>query len=603
LEKVYFFSIIPAYLQFFFIPGAIFLLVLNLKTNLFSFLSLAFAVSLVINYLVVFILSVFGIYNHFIIYLIFFLELIYLYNKKNNLKKFFTKVIQITKNNFTTIKNKEFIYLALALCLFGIFLNPIFSIFKDNIYGYSQVFLLQDVLEYYAKWARQWYYNDGIPQTVFFRPQMWSADISIIYKFFNNEYYEIFTKPIFNIIFIYAVLAIIGITLSTTNLIIFFGGLLGVYYSLTGTFTLGNSGYMEIPLALCMLFLVTFFYEIKFKKIESNQTIFLLPVLLSAIFLTKEIGWIFGIVCIQYIIFYKKLNKEKLNFSLSQIVKMLLIFLLIFTSYYIYAAYNHSIFNFQNPAIQLLTFDTSIHLAAGHGERYLNISTRIIDGLKKIPQFMGYLSIPLLINAFFFISKDNIVKFIISPFVLVYFTLWLILMSNEFRYLYPIIILVYLSAFVIIADFIDLIKSNFFFLKYRKFIKPTFFGLFIVFFVLIILTNKKIYSKNEILLRIDDKKIIYMSTQEQTITRQLRLGLQNEKIKNLKILTDIYLLKDLSFSFLDGANIKYFENLNLINLNDYQYYLSIKNCARFLNFDFIFKEEQIGCILKNINPK
>jgi hypothetical protein len=177
------------------------------------------------------------------------------------------------------------------------------------------------------------------------------------------------------------------------------------------------------------------------------------------------------------------------------------------------------------------------------------------------------------------------------------------LMSNEFRYLYPIIILVYLSAFVIIADFIDLIKLNRFFLKYRKFIKPIFFGLLIVFFVLIILTNKKIYSKNEILLRIDDKKINYMNTQEQTITRQLRLGLQNEKIKNLKILTDIYLLKDLSFSFLDGANIKYFENINLINLNDYQYYLSTKNCVRSLNFDFIFKEEQIGCVLKNINPK
>jgi hypothetical protein len=602
LEKVYFFNIIPAYLQFFFIPGAIFLLVLNLKTNLFSFLSLAFAVSLVINYLVVFILSVFGIYNHFIIILIFFLELIYLQSKKNNLKKFFTKVIEITKNNFTTIKNKKFIYLAIALCLFGIFLNPIFSIFKDNIYGYSQVFLLQDVLEYYAKWARQWYYNNGIPQTVFFRPQMWSADISIVYKFFNNEYYEIFTKPIFNIIFIYAVLAIIGITLSTTNLIIFYGGLLGIYYSLTGTFTLGNSGYMEIPLALCMLFLVVFFYEIQFKKIERNQIIFLFPVLLSAIFLTKEIGWIFGIACIQYVIFYKRLNKEKLNFSSVQIVKMLFIFLLIFTPYYIYAAYNHDIFNFKNPAIQLLTFDTSIHLAAGHGERYLNLSTRIIDGLTKVPQFMGYLSVPLLINALFFISKDNVVKFVISPFVLVYFAIWLMLMSNEFRYLYPIIILVYLSAFVIIVDFIDLIKSNFF-LKYKNLSKKIFFCFLIIFFVLIILTNKKIYSKNEILLRIDDKKIMYMNNKEQTITRKLRLVLKNEKIKSLKIITDIYLLKDLSFSFLDGTNIKYFENLNLINLNDYQYYLSTKNCVKFLNFDFIFKDEQIGCILKNITPK
>lgn len=602
MEKVYFFNIIPAYLQFFFIPGAIFLLVLNLKTNLFSFLSLAFAVSLVINYLVVFILSVFGIYNHFIIILIFFLELIYLQSKKNNLKKFFTKVIEITKNNFTTIKNKKFIYLAIALCLFGIFLNPIFSIFKDNIYGYSQVFLLQDVLEYYAKWARQWYYNNGIPQTVFFRPQMWSADISIVYKFFNNEYYEIFTKPIFNIIFIYAVLAIIGITLSTTNLIIFYGGLLGIYYSLTGTFTLGNSGYMEIPLALCMLFLVVFFYEIQFKKIERNQIIFLFPVLLSAIFLTKEIGWIFGIACIQYVIFYKRLNKEKLNFSSVQIVKMLFIFLLIFTPYYIYAAYNHDIFNFKNPAIQLLTFDTSIHLAAGHGERYLNLSTRIIDGLTKVPQFMGYLSVPLLINALFFISKDNVVKFVISPFVLVYFAIWLMLMSNEFRYLYPIIILVYLSAFVIIVDFIDLIKSNFF-LKYKNLSKKIFFCFLIIFFVLIILTNKKIYSKNEILLRIDDKKIMYMNNKEQTITRKLRLVLKNEKIKSLKIITDIYLLKDLSFSFLDGTNIKYFENLNLINLNDYQYYLSTKNCVKFLNFDFIFKDEQIGCILKNITPK
>ena len=62
----------------------------------------------------------------------------------------------------------------------------------------------------------------------------------------------------------------------------------------------------------------------------------------------------------------------------------------------------YNILNLNNPVFKLLLFDANTHLSAGHGERYLEIGTRLVDGLNKTPDF---LIIPLLINLFFLYVK------------------------------------------------------------------------------------------------------------------------------------------------------------------------------------------------------
>jgi len=598
LNKLFFFIIIPAYLQFFLLPGAILFLKLNYRTNIFSILALCFAASLPLNFFIIFILTLLNIYYFPVVWIIFILEIFYLYKNKIKLIVFCKEILRITQKKILNIKLNHFTVLILSTFFLGMFAVSLLKIFKDETHAFSQIFLLGDVLEYYSLWARQWFYNDGIPETGFFRPQMWSADLSMIYKFFNNEYYEFFTRPIFNIIFVYFIISILGIAFTTNNFIYFFGGLIGTYYSLFGTFTQGNSGYMEIPLGLCMLFFLMFLYEVKFNKISIAKVTIILPILLSGIFLTKELGWVFGLVPIFYIIIYNKINNVNEKIKTKNIIKGTCLFLILFLPFYIHAEIKHGIFNLNNPAIQLLTFDANTHLIAGHGERYLNFTTRIEDAIKKIPSFMSFLTLPLLINLFFPISRDLIIKNIISPFIFVYFVIWAILMSNEFRYLYPIIILTYISSFIIILDLIFHIKSNKFIKKYFKIYKKIFLYLFIITIFIVIINNKKIYDKNQILINVDNKKITALTLNEQVIINQIRNELKDKNYKNIKILTDIYQLKNMGFAFLKDIYIDYNKNIDYLKISNYYYYISLNNCKEIKNYQFYYFHKNVGCILK-----
>ena len=598
MNKLFFFIIIPAYLQFFFLPGVILLLKLNYRTNIFSFITLCFATSLPLNYFIILTLTLFNIYYFYLVWIIFILEIIYLYKNKIKLTILCKEIIEITKKKILNIQLNHFKSLIFSTFFLGIFATSLLKIFKDETNGFFQVFLLGDVLEYYSLWARQWFYNTGIPETAFFRPQMWSANLSMIYKFFNNEYYEFFTRPVFNIIFIYFILSILGISLTTNNLIFFWGGLLGTHYSLFGTFSQGNSGYMEIPLALCMLFFLVLLYEIKFNKVSIGKVTITLPILLSGIYLTKELGWIFGLVPVIYILFYNKINNIKKKIKIKNVIQSISLFLILFLPFYIYAEIRYGVFNLNNPAIQLLTFDTNTHLTAGHGERYLNIKTRIEDAIKKIPLFMNFLTLPLLINLFFPISKDLIIRYLISPFIIIYLLIWATFMSNEFRYLYPIIILTYISSFIIISDLIFYIKSNNFITKYFKIYKKSFLYIFIIITFIGILNSKKLYDKNKILNQLDNKKITTLTANEQIVINQLRNELDGKRFKNLKILTDIYQLKNLGFSFLKNINIDYNKNNDYTKIIKYTYYISINNCKEIKDYKFYYFEKDIGCILK-----
>ena len=496
MEKIYILNIIPAYFQLFFLPGFIYLFYNKFKTNIFSLVTLSFCISLVVNYLLIFTLILFNSYNSISLWIILFIELLILLIKKNNIKSYFIEIKKLSYQEYNNLKKDNIFFIGVFIAI-GLMAEPLYSIIKNDKEGFLQVFNLGDVLAYTSKWAREWY-NGTIPETTFFRPQLWSANISLIYQFFGNEYFEFFGRQIFNLVFVYFIFAIIGICLTSNNLTYFFGAIIGIYYSLTGTFTQGYSGYMEIPLSLSFIFFLCFVYEIQFRKISSIQIVHISPLIISSIFLTKELGWIFGLAIILYFYNFKKLSFFRNKFLIKDFIKIISIVCVIFIPFYLYTFFFYNILNLNNPVFKLLLFDANTHLSAGHGERYLEIGTRLVDGLNKTPDF---LIIPLLINLFFFVCKDKLICWVISPFILVYYLIWLTLMSNEFRYLYPIIVISWFSSFIIGYQIIKDISANSIFRK--------FFLYFLIFlFFVSILKNKKIPDKSVILNKVDEKKLL-----------------------------------------------------------------------------------------------
>ena len=538
------------------------------------------------NYLLIFVLNIFNIYSTLILWMFLFLELSIILKYKYQIKTFLIQVKLISLNECEYLKKNSF-HLLCAIIGIGLICEPIYNIVKNEKEGFLQVFHLGDVLAYYAKWAREWY-NGIIPKTEFFRPQLWSANISLIYKFFGNEYYEFFGKQIFNIIFIYFILAIIGICLTGRSLVYFFGTIFGVYFSLTGTFTQGYSGYMEVPLSLTFMFFLVFAYDVKFRNININKYKYIYAFIISSIFLTKELGWIFILGIFAYFYFFYKLTYNQEKISLYNFLKILIFVSFIFLPFYFYSFYYYDLFSLDNPVFKLLFFDTSTHIIAGHGERYLNLNTRLIDGLGKTPD---YLVAPLLLNLLFFITKEDIIKYVVSPFVIIYYTIWIFMMSNEFRYLYPIITISYFSSFIIAYDIYKKVT------KIKLFAKTFTFLLILSLFV-IILTNKKIPNKNTVLNIVDNKKILHLDGDDKILVSNFIKNYENNN--NNRILTNVYALNDVGLAVLKNVKIIYKDKINYEEIQNYDYIVMKGNCKNLekKQYKIIFNKHSKGCIIK-----
>lgn len=510
------------------------------------------------------------------------MEVFILVKNKSKLLIYLKNIFEITKKEFANLQN-NFSYL---LCFFflGLIFFPILSLIKDPVNGFHQIFSLGDVLAYYAKWAREWY-NGQIPETTFFRPHLWSVNISIIYTFFQNEYLELFSKQLFNIISVYFLLFAIGLSLILQNTNVFLFSLVGIYYSYFGTFGQGNSGYMEIPLSFGFVALITFIYEIYCRNSYDKYSAILLSIFSSFVLLTKELGWIISINLLIYFYFIdKNFLKNKFFF------KILILIIIIFVPFYIYSQIKYNLINLENPVFKLLLFDENTHLSAGHGSRYLSLGTRIIDGFNKIPEFILY---PIILTILTYGFGDKISKFLLTPFIIFYFLIWLFLFSNEFRYLYPIIVVCYLQIGINSKKILNIIINY----KFRKIV-----GIFItfvfLFFCLINLIKKNDYEtiikKNEV------KKIMLLKENQAEIITNFFELYEKDQI-DFNILTNIYLVYEIGFSKLKKSKVEYLNfEPSKENIKNFDILIIEKNCNLFLKYDFIIKLKNIDtCVLMN----
>jgi len=162
-------------------------------------------------------------------------------------------------------------------------------------------------------------------------------------------------------------------------------------------------------------------------------------------------------------------------------------------------------------------------------------------------------------------------------------------MSNEFRYLFPIIVITWFSSFIIAYQIFEKTKNSIF-------LKKLFLPLLIFLFFFTALTNKKIPNKNTILDKVDQKKLLFLEPKEKVLVSNF---IKNYDENEGKVLTNIYSLNDLAFAKLKDLKIVYSERLIYNKNKNFSFIVAKGECTNFekYNFNKIYFDKNIGCIL------
>ncbi len=294
-----------SFFQIVFIPGYIFLHIFKFKkANKLQTIIYSFSLSLLINYLLVYYLTLIKAYNLYVIYSIFAIELFYLIyiavrRKRGNLRVNFELSI-FTQSD--SLAKKIFIILSfLTAAAFSYF-------FISNI---GKVFNSWDAVFSWNRWAIDWYLGE-MPYRTYLYPQLIPANWSITYIMMQNHYIHLFAKSIMPLFTIFTLALYVNLYLKKRDIVyllsLIFYAVIIISYSLVYI----RSGYVDIA--------VGFFSFLAFHSIldiESNgistEKIMLIMLFSTAAAITKQTGAYMLIFSVIFIIFLIVKNRKTIT--------------------------------------------------------------------------------------------------------------------------------------------------------------------------------------------------------------------------------------------------------------------------------------------------
>ena len=397
------------------LPGIILLKLFGTKTEGFIQRSLyAFGLSLFANYIIVSFLTWLRLYNPIVIYSLFSIEvtsLIYLLvkDKRDILSSRTVKDYYLLMKNYISPLHTGYKICFLISCVLLIFF---ISLIPVNA-GTSYYFI--DALNHWTRWPVQWASN-RFPSGTGHYPQLFPANLSLIYVFTGEPEFQFFTKAIMPLFFmgnllIFFDLSIIRKSRADLTGLIIYGMILLVFYSVL--FILEVNA--DIPVSF---FSFLTFYTIiceGYEGFEVKKTLLVIIFATSAA-LTKLAG-LYILTCAGIWIFYNfYINRRDISFRL--ILKTMVYTLLILSG---------SIFWYLVRPVEMLKgLDQSPYLQAGY---YI----RFISAIKMLTYTLG---LPLLLfltvtiaASFFSKETKHIILFIIVPSVI----LWAFFFSADYR--------------------------------------------------------------------------------------------------------------------------------------------------------------------------
>ncbi|NIM11945.1 MAG: hypothetical protein GTO45_07505 [Candidatus Aminicenantes bacterium] len=320
-------------MQMVFIPGFIVLkffrfhLESKIQTLVYSF-----GLSLLINYLLVYVLTVAKIYKPAAIYTIFLIEILLLvYYLKKSTQFRINFAVKDPADQFSSFLKSNSVYYNILLLVSFIFIILYFSYFFSS---FGSVFTKWDAMVSWNRWATSWAANQ-LPTLTFRYPQLIPANWSITYVMIQNANVQLFAKSIMSLfpiatLFLFMDLALRKKDLTYLVALIAYGSIIRAIF----TPGLIVDGYVDIA--------ITFFAFLAFYVCYSNEVseknILLGIIFACASAVTKQAGIYILAVMIAWSLW--TLFKNRKNLSLKKIsriiVSMTVIVIAIFLSWYIY---------------------------------------------------------------------------------------------------------------------------------------------------------------------------------------------------------------------------------------------------------------------------
>jgi len=287
---------IISFFQITLIPGFIFLRLLGYKykTKIEAFI-LSFALSLYINYMLVYFLTLTGIYNTISMFVILALEAVFLV----------FMLVRARWLNISISLNKNSNYLHRFLFWASALIIIAFSyFFFSNLGG---IFSSWDPVFSWNRWALDWYHN-RLPAFTDYYPQLIPANWSIAYVFTQNAYLQLFAKAIMPLFPIFVLLLFLDLYLKKKQIAYLVGLTTYAVLVMIYAFRFIRTGYVDIANSFFM-FLTIYLILVFGKGITQPQNALITIMCASAATLTKQAGLfvlIFALIFIVYHFFRQK---------------------------------------------------------------------------------------------------------------------------------------------------------------------------------------------------------------------------------------------------------------------------------------------------------
>ena len=595
-QKIIFFIAPFIFLQLLFTPGIILISKLKINLNIFSIILLSLACSFLINYFLVFILLVFGLYNLLSAWVFLIVLNIYFFFERKNIKLYILNSYKDTLQKFFELINSDkflsYLCILVSLLLFGLFIQNFLSEIKSLKFGYLRIFDNQDSVQMYDMWAKE-YARGNFPATAFLRPHLFSINISLIYVLFNSIFFEFLALFIFSLFSIYFVFVGLSLSIIKQNLLFTPISIFAANILFNNTFGQAFSGYLEVPMSLFLMIFIISLYEFSNSNNDYKKNLILVYIAFLSSFLIKEWVWLNLLFIVLYFLFSKKFFHKIIDFKIK--IYFVLITLILISPFYIFQISNHYLIDNIIFLFKQITFDRDLHISAGSNPLVLEASTRIIHAFKTFPSILIMPCILILIYNF----KDKILNiFILSCFAQLIF--WFLFAANEFRYLYFQFFFFIVFGYYNLFNFINSIVYKY---QISISLKKSLVSLFVVWILFISFYNKTL-SKKEIEFKVFEKKTTLNFDRnldkqinnffynyflvEENLDKKILSNYRYFYIKNIPIFTDIF---------------EYEKNINLENLSkyDFKYFLIYKNCNSILDnkITIIKNFENNTCFLKN----
>ena len=289
-----------SFFQLTFIPGFILFKFLRIKDNTpIKIILYSFAFSLFINYLIVYHLTLIGLYTPVSVYIILTAELILLIflSIKGRLKIEKTIYIEIPSGL------KSFILDAIPASILLVLAGSLYFFFANL----GSVFTHWDAVFSWNRWAIDWYLND-IPDLTYLYPQLIPANWSLSYILMQDHSLQFAAKSIMPLFAVFILFTFYDLYLVKKNkvfiLSIFFFSALSLLYS----FPYINSGYVDFAVAF---FSMAAFYAILKTDPDdpdSNNIVILLFATAAAV--TKQAGFIILVFSVIWLIWLMIKNRK-----------------------------------------------------------------------------------------------------------------------------------------------------------------------------------------------------------------------------------------------------------------------------------------------------